>query len=128
LTVRIGYNPGMVAEDERPIGAPVLEPRPRRRVAVWVARHPWSVHVIRWGCAVALVLAVTLVLGTTELLEKLAALVIGALLGGVGGERVRHRGEEEIRMAEYLPREFAGHFPDVPDNKFGGVHDRPRFM
>jgi hypothetical protein len=118
----------MGADDETPLGAPVLPPPRRRRAAVWVAEHPWSVHVIRWGCAAALLLAVTSILGTTELLGKLAALVAGALLGGLGGERVRRHGEEEIRLAESVPREFASHFPDAPDNRFGGIHDRPRFM
>jgi hypothetical protein len=124
----------MSADDEKPIGAPVLPERRRDRVAVWMAEHRWAVPVIRIVGGLALVAVAVLCFGFVYPLSKLIAFVIGAATSGHAAEREQERGDTLLEALleggampappESIPREFAEHFhqprdPRDDDRYFG---------
>jgi hypothetical protein len=120
----------MVAEDDRPIGAPVLPATRRDRFSVWVAEHPWAVPVIRLVAGLGLVAVAWLVFGSEVPLAKVIAFVVGVATGGGAAEHEKERGETLLEALlsggdlpappESLPSEFAEYFHQPPDPRSDG--------
>jgi hypothetical protein len=118
----------MIADDDKPIGAPVLPESRRDRLSVWVAEHRWAVLVIRLAGGLILVIVVALVFRTDFAWGTVIAFVVGAVLGGRVGETEKERGDTLLGASESLPREFGDHFPPPPATGSEGRYARPRHM
>jgi hypothetical protein len=117
----------VIAEDDRPIGAPVLPERRRDRFSVYVAEHGWAVPVIRVAAGLCLASIVWLVFDSDWALDKLLAFVVGSGLGHIFGESEAERGETLGGGGpESLPAEFAEHFHTPPDPRYDGRYVRPQ--
>jgi hypothetical protein len=126
----------MVAEDDRPVGAPVLPESGRDRLSVWVAEHGWAVGIMRLVVGLSLVGVSALVFGTHVGVGKLVSFAIGAAMGGEAGEREKKRGDRLIETLlsggnvpappEALPREFAEYARRPPDPRMDGRYLRHR--
>jgi hypothetical protein len=120
----------MVAEDDRPIGAPVLAASRRDRLSVWIAEHPWAAPVIRIAGGLALVAVAVLAFGALYPVSKLVAFVIGAAAGGRAGHQEQERGETFLEALgtggdmpappPSLPGEFDEYFHQPPDPRSDG--------
>jgi hypothetical protein len=119
----------MVAEDDRPIGAPVLPVSRRDRLSVWVAAHRWAVPIIRLAAGLIPVAVLALVFGADFPLAKVIAFVICAVLGDKIGEREKERGDALRDFPvppDSLPGEFAEYFHQPPDPRSDGRYIRPQ--
>jgi hypothetical protein len=115
----------MVADEDTPIGAPILPESRRDRLSVWIAEHPWVVPIIRLAGGLGLVAVAVLVLGVHLPLAKVIAFVIGVATGGHAGEHEKERGETLLEAMlsggdlpappESLPSEFDEFFHQPPD-------------
>jgi hypothetical protein len=119
----------VVAEEDRPIGAPVLPESGRDRLSVWVAEHPWAVPALRLAGGLTLVAVVALVFRADFPWDNVVAFVVGVVLGDIVGEREKERGDTvlEGRM-ESLPSEFADVVRQPPADPAEGRYFRPRHM
>jgi hypothetical protein len=118
----------MFAEDDRPIGAPVLPERRRDRLSVWVAEHRWAVPLIRLAGGLCLVAVAALVFRADLAWDEVVAFVVGAALGGEVAEREKERGDVLRTPPDLLPHEFAEYFPQPPAPESDGRYFRPRHM
>jgi hypothetical protein len=126
----------MVAEDDSPVGAPVLPESGRDRLSVWVAEHGWAVPIMRLVVGLSLVAVSALVFGTHLPWGKVVVFVIGARLGGEAGEREKQRGDRLLETLlsgghvpappEAMPREFAEYAREPPDPRMDGRYLRYR--
>lgn len=115
----------MTTDDEKPIGAPVLRPTRRDRIAVWIANHPWAVPAIRITGGLGLMAIAVFGFGVHYPLAKLVVFVIGAAGGGGAGKHERERGDTILdtlladsslgEPAESLPSEFDELVPRAPE-------------
>ena len=118
----------MLAEDDRPIGAPILAERRRDRLSVWFAEHRWAVPVIRLAGGLSLVAVTALVFHADLPWDKVVAFVVGAALCGEVAEHERERGDALSAPPDLLPHEFADHFARPPAAETDGRYLRPRHM
>ena len=121
------YGP-MFAEDDRPIGAPVLAENRRDRLSVWVAEHRWAVPLIRLAAGLSLVAVTALVFRADLPWDKVIAFVTGAALAGQVAEREKERGDTLRTPPDLLPHEFAEYFPQPPATESDSRYVRPRHM
>jgi hypothetical protein len=125
----------MVAEEERPIGSPILPERRRDRLSVWVAEHRWTVSIVRVVSGLTLVVVMTFVFGVDYHAGQLIAFVVGAALGGQAGERETERGDRVIEILlslgdlpappESVPSEFSEYFRQPADPRTDARFFRP---
>lgn len=118
----------MLAEDDRPIGAPVLAQRRRDRLSVWVAEHPWAVRVARLVGALTLVAVVALAFRADLPWARVVVFVIGAAMADKVVTHEKDRGDALRVPPDLLPHEFAEHFNQPPAPESDGRYMRPRHM